>query len=115
VQGHIVNVEADASHVLVDHNTLLGSPLEGSFTRVLDLLEVLYLLGNIDKHVSASGLRTEAPDFLGIIRIPFEIVLELAGSLSLVLLGGNLVFLNSQRQFITERCSLAVDSVVLVG
>ena len=86
VQGHVVNVEADASHVLVDHDTFLSGPLEGSFHRVLDLLKVLHLLGNIDKHVSASGLRTETPNFLGIIWIPLVVILELASSFSLVLL-----------------------------
>ena len=95
VQGHVVNVEADASHVLVDHDTLFGGPLEGSFHRILDLLQVLHLLGDVDKHVGTSGFRTETPNFLGIIRIPFEIVLELAGSLSLVLLGGNFIIFDS--------------------
>ena len=115
VQGHVVNVEADASHVLVDHDTLFGGPLEGSFHRILDLLQVLHLLGDVDKHVGTSGFRTEAPNLLGIIRIPFVVILELAGSLSLVLFGGNFVFLNSQSQLISERSSLTVDSVVLVG
>jgi len=115
VKGHIVNVEADASHVLVDHNTLLGGPLEGSFHGVLDFLQVLHLLGDINKHVGASGLRTEAPDFLGIIRIPLVIVLELAGSFSHVLFRGNFVIFNCKRQLITERSGLTVNSVMLVG
>ena len=115
MKGNIVDVEADASHVLVDHNTFLGGPLESGFHRILDLLQVLHLLGNINKHVRASGLRTEAPDFLGIIGIPLEIVLELAGSFSHVLFRGNFVIFNCKRQFITERSSLTVNSVMLVG
>jgi hypothetical protein len=114
VQGYVVNVEADASHILVDHDTLFGGPLEGCFRGILDLLKVLHLLGNVDKQVGTSGFRAEAPNLLGIIRIPFEIILEQAGSLPLVLPGGNFVILNSLSTFISERSSLAVESVVLV-
>ena len=30
VEGHILDVESDTSHVFISHNTLLGGPLEGS-------------------------------------------------------------------------------------
>ena len=114
VQGHVVNVEADASHVLVDHDTFLSGPLEGSFHRVLDLLKVLHLLGNIDKHVSASGLRTETPNFLGIIWIPLVLVSELSVSDLWILLGSDLVVLNSLSELISKWLGLHEDSVMLV-
>ena len=41
VKGDIVNVEADAAHVLVSKHALLCGPLETSDDRVLDLVQVL--------------------------------------------------------------------------
>jgi hypothetical protein len=48
VQGDIFNVESDATHVLVGHNTLFSGPLEGCLHRVFDFVEILNLLGYID-------------------------------------------------------------------
>ena len=115
MEGNILDVEADTSHVLISHNTLLSGPLEGSFSGVLNFLKILHLLGNIDEEVSTSGLRTEAPDLLGIIRIPFIVINKCSHSLSSVLLGSNLVILDSLSEFVTERRSSAEKSVMLVG
>ena len=101
--------------MLISHDTLLGSPLEGSLDGVLDFLEVLNLFGDINDDVGASGIWTEAPDLLGIIRIPLIIILKDSGSFSLLLLGGNLVIFNGLSELITERRSGTEDSVMLVG
>ena len=86
VKCHILNVYSDTSHVLISHNTLFGGPLEGSLYGVLDFIKVLNLLSDIDDHVGASSVWSEAPDLLGIIGIPLEFILENTSSLPLVLL-----------------------------
>jgi hypothetical protein len=45
VQSNIIQVEADAAHVLVSEHTLLGGPGKTSDDRVLDLVQVLHKLG----------------------------------------------------------------------
>jgi hypothetical protein len=101
--------------VLISQNTLLSGPLEGSFSGVLNFLKILHLLGNIDEEVSTSGLRTEAPDLLGIIRIPFIVINKSSQSLFSVLLGSNLVILDGLSELVTHRSSSAENSVMLVG
>mmetsp|Transcript_12895 Transcript_12895/g.15989 ORF Transcript_12895/g.15989 Transcript_12895/m.15989 type:complete len:222 (-) Transcript_12895:1723-2388(-) len=115
VEGDILNVVADTSHVLLSHNTLLGSPLEGSFHRVLDFLEVLNLLSLIDKKVGTGSVRAEAPDLLGIIGIPLVFVLENLSSGLQIVFHGDFLSINGIGQIISEGLSLHVDSVVLVG
>ena len=115
VESNILDVESDTSHVLISHDTLLGSPLEGSLDGVLDFLEVLNLFGDINDEVGASGIGTEAPDLLGIIRIPLIVILKHSGSFSQLLLGGNLVIFDGLRELITQWRSGTEDSVMLVG
>merc|ERR1719182_706673 len=65
-----MNIESDTSHVLVAHDTLSGSPLEGSLDRVLDFVEELHTLGDINEHVWTVCVWTEGPDLGSIILIP---------------------------------------------
>ena len=115
VKGHILDVESDTAHVLVGHDTLLGGPLEGSLHGVLDFVEVLNLLGDVNEKVGSGGIGTEAPDLLGIIGIPLEVVLESACALLWILLGANVVILNILGEIVGERAGCAVDTVMLVG
>jgi len=115
VEGHILDVEPDTSHVLVSQNTLLGGPLEGSLDGVLDFVEVLDLLGHINDHVGSGGVWAEAPDLLGIIGVPLVLVLEHTLSFLLFLLGADLVVLDLLGELVTERGSSAEHSVMLVG
>jgi len=71
VEGHIVDVEADTSHLLLRHNSFSSCPLEGSLGGILDFLQVLDGLGHINEEIWTGGIRTEAPDFLCIIGVPF--------------------------------------------
>ena len=114
VEGNILDVVSDTSHVLVSHDTLFGGPLEGGLDGILDFVEVLNLLGGVDDHVGAGGVWAEAPDLLGIVGIPLVVVLEHACSLSLLLLGGDLVILDGLREIITDRSGNTEDSVMLV-
>jgi len=115
VECYVLDVEADASHVLISHDTLLGGPLEGRLARVLDFIHKLTLSGGINKEISTSGLGTEAPNFLGIVGIPTVLVLQnLIADLD-VLLGSNLFGFNTVGELITHRESNTENSVVLVG
>jgi len=71
-----VDVEADATHVLLGKDTLLGGPLEARNARILDLSKVLHGLGNIDEDVGASGVGAKAPDLAGIGDVPAVVVLK---------------------------------------
>ena len=115
VEGHILDVESNTSHVLVGQDTLLGGPLEGGLNGVLDFVKVLDLLGDINDQVGAGGVGSEAPDLLGIIRIPLVFVLENTSSFPLVLLGADRVVFDLFGEFVTKRSSSSKDSVVLVG
>jgi len=114
VEGNILNVEADTSHVLLGHNTLLGGPLEGSLARVLDLRQVLASLGGIDEQVGTGGLWTEAPDLHGIIWIPLELTLEELLSVLWIHLWSDLLLLNGHGELLGQWAGLGEDSVVLV-
>jgi len=115
VEGNILDVEADTSHVFVSQSTFLSGPLEGGLAGVLDFVHELALLGNIDKQVGASGLGTETPDLLGIVGVPSEFVLEnLVADLD-VLFSVDFVVFNGLGEFVGEGKSSAEDSVVLVG
>jgi len=76
VEGDVVDVESDSTHVLFGHNTFFGCPLEGSLSGVLDFVQVLDSFSYITKHVGASGLWSEAPNLLGFVDIPFVVVGE---------------------------------------
>ena len=115
VESNVHDVEANTTHLLVSHSTLLGGPLEGSLHGVPDFIEVLNLLGGIDKHIGTGGLRTEAPDLLGIVGVPLVLFGENLRAVLRVLLGGYLVVLNILRAILTERGGNTEDSVVLVG
>lgn len=70
VESNVHNVESNTSHVFFSHARFFGGPLEGSFHRVSDFVQVLDGLGLINEEVRARGLRSESPDLEGIILIP---------------------------------------------
>jgi len=115
VEGNIMDVVSATSHVLFTHDTFFGGPLEGSFERVLDFVEVLDGLGDINKQVGASGLGSEAPNLECIIGVPFVLISEHNSASLWVLLGSDLLVINSLGKLITEGSSSEVESVVLVG
>lgn len=115
VEGDILNVEADTSHVLVRESTFLGGPLEGGVTRVLDFVQELALFGDVDKQVGTSAIRAEAPDLLGIVGVPIELIDENLVALLNILAGTNLIILNSIGELVGEGHGAGEDSVVLVG
>ena len=114
VKGNVTNVELDASHVLIGDSTLLGSPLEGSFHGILDLIKVLDGGGLVEENVGTRGVGTEAPDLECVVLVPLVLLGKDLNSLLAVLLGGNDVSLNIVGKIFTKRLGLHEDSVVLV-
>mmetsp|Transcript_10291 Transcript_10291/g.15715 ORF Transcript_10291/g.15715 Transcript_10291/m.15715 type:complete len:802 (+) Transcript_10291:228-2633(+) len=115
MEGNIVDVESDSSHVLIAHNTLVGGPLEGSLEGVLDFVQELDTLGDINEHVGAVSVGSEAPDLLGIGLVPLELLRKNLSSLLGVLLGADLFILDEVGELVGKRASLDVESVMLVG
>ena len=50
---------------------LLCGPLEASHYAVLDLVEVLYTLGDVSEDIGPSAVGPEAPNLAGLSHIPF--------------------------------------------
>ena len=115
VKSNILEVESDTSHVFVGQGTFFGGPLESRLAGVLNFVHELALLGNIDKQVGTGGLGSEAPNFLCIVGVPSEFVLENLVADFDVLLGGNLLVFDCLGEFIGKGESSAEESVVLVG
>jgi len=115
MEGNIMDVESDTSHVFFCHDTFFGGPLESSLEGVLDFVEVLDGLGDIDKQVGTGCLGSEAPDLKSIIWIPFVFISEHDSASLGILLRSDLLVINSLGKFITEGCSSEMESVVLVG
>lgn len=114
VEGDIMDVESDTSHVLIAQNTFFGGPLEGSLEGVLDFVKELDTLGDIDEDVWSVGVWAEAPDLLGIGLVPLELFDEALGSLLGLSLWSEFLLLDELREFITEWLGLDEKSVVLV-
>src|SRR3981189_2970448 len=77
---HIKNIESNAAHILLSTHTLFSCPLQGSYARILDFVQVLYTLGHIDQQIRASGVRSETPDLPGVSNIPTILISEDAGT-----------------------------------
>ena len=112
--SHIENVEPDATHVFLSEHTLLRGPLEGSHTRVLDLVEVLNTLRDVDKDVGASGVGTEAPDLTRVGDIPAELVGENTRADLVIVTSVDLAVLDGLGKLLLDRLGLGVETVVLV-
>jgi len=115
MEGNILDVESDTSHVLFDEDTFLGGPVEGGFHGVLNFVKVLDGLGGINEDVGTGGLGSETPDLECIIGVPLVFVSEDGSSDLGVLLGGDLIVFDSSSKLVTERFADGEDSVMLVG
>lgn len=98
VQGDVIDVETHATHVLISKDTLLGSPLEASHNRVLDLVQVLDSLSAVHKNVGASGVRAEAPDLSGLGHVILVLVSQVTTTSLEVVSGVNLTLKEKSEQ-----------------
>eukprot|EP00906_Rhabdomonas_costata_P014740 RCo021167 len=115
VQGDIVDVVADPTHVLRAQHTLLGGPLPGRHEGVLDLVHVSNTLGHVNDHVGPLRVRSEAPDLAGIAGVPVVGIREEPSSGLRVVARRDLVVLNVVAQLLIQGLALGEDSVVLIG
>jgi hypothetical protein len=115
VQGHIKDVEAGRAHGLLSNGSFTSSPLETGHNGILDFVEVLDGLGLVNQQVGTSAIRTEGPDLTGVSDIPAEVVSEDTGTGLEIVTGGNLASLDRKREFLLNRLSNHVQTVVLVG
>mmetsp|Transcript_17081 Transcript_17081/g.20573 ORF Transcript_17081/g.20573 Transcript_17081/m.20573 type:complete len:397 (+) Transcript_17081:628-1818(+) len=115
VQDNIVNFELDSTHVLIAQGTFLSGPLHGSNAGVLDFVQVLHSLTHVNEHVRTSGLGTEAPDLLGQILVPFELLSKETTTSLGVIPRSNKTLINGFRQSFLHGNGLQVDTVMLVG
>merc|ERR1711971_843048 len=74
VQGDVIDVKPDSTHILVTENTLFRSPLESSNNRVLDFIQVLDSLGGVNNNVGSHGVWTETPNLSGFSDVIFVFV-----------------------------------------
>ena len=73
---------------------LLGSPLESSDARILDLVKVLDSLCAVDHDVGSVGLRAEAPDLSGLSDVELVLVGEVTTTDLEVVPGVDLTLVN---------------------
>jgi len=114
MKSNIQHVESNTSHILLCHHWLFSGPLEGSFHRISDFVQVLHSLGLINEEVGTRCFWTEAPNLDSFVLIPFVFFSEESVSFFLVHLWCNCVTINGSWQFITKRSGLDVESVMLV-
>lgn len=76
VEGNIMDVESNSSHVFFAKSTFFGGPLESSFNGILDFVKELDTLSDINEHVWSIGVWSEAPNLLGVGFVPSVFVTE---------------------------------------
>jgi len=72
MEGNIIDVESDSSHVLVTKDTFLGSPLESSFVRILDFTQELDTLSGFNEEIWSIVIWSESPNLKSIRFFPVE-------------------------------------------
>lgn len=79
MQGHIMNIKAHATHVLLTKNILLSGPVEGSHHTVLGLIQVSHTLGGVSDSVGAGTTRLKEPaDLASVSNIPLVLLRQAA-------------------------------------
>jgi hypothetical protein len=115
VKGHVVDVESNATHVLVAENGLLGSPLEASNNGILDFIEVLNSLGDIDQEIGSSALGTEGPDLSCLGGVPLVLLDEDTGTSLEVVTGVDISPVDVVRKTLSHGRGLHEETIVFVG
>ena len=115
VEVNFDNVEADATEWFFAENTELGSPLEGGKEVLLDFLKVFGGLGGIDEEVWTSRVWTEAPNTASLSLFPAEPGGEFLSTGLDIHTWGDLVVLDSVKEWLIDWASLAHKPVELVS
>lgn len=115
VEGDVVEVESDSSHVFVAKDTFLGGPVETGLDGILDFVEELDSLGDIDDHVGTVLVWAEAPDLSAVVDVPLVLLGHVSSSGLDVVSWSDLLFLDLVGHTFWHWGGLHVETVVLVG
>lgn len=74
MEGHVHDVNLDVSPVLSAQYSFLASPLESSFHRVFDFIQILNSLRSVNQQICTGGFGSKTPDLLGFVEVPSEFV-----------------------------------------
>ena len=112
--SNVEDVHSDTTHFLFGADTLLGSPLEGGNTGILDLVQVLHTLGDVDHQVGTGRIGTKTPDLPSISDIPPELVSHDPSTRLEIVAGADLAALDSEGELLLDGLGLEIQAVVLV-
>jgi len=112
--SNIKDIDSDAAHVLLSTYTLLGGPLEGGDTRILDFVQVLHTLGDVDQQIGTSSIGTETPDLPGVGNIPSVLVGHNPSTGLEIVTGTDFAVLDSNGELLFDGLGLEVQAIVLV-
>lgn len=115
VEGDVVEVESDASHVLVAEDTFLGGPVEAGLDGVLDFVEELDSLGDVDDHVGTGLVWAEAPDLSAVVDVPLVLLGHVSSSGLDFVSWSDLLVLDLVGHTLGHWRRLHVKTIVLVG
>mmetsp|Transcript_6014 Transcript_6014/g.18126 ORF Transcript_6014/g.18126 Transcript_6014/m.18126 type:complete len:201 (+) Transcript_6014:511-1113(+) len=114
MKSNVGNIERDTTHVLIAKDSLLGGPLEGSNTRVLDFVEILHGLRPVHQEVGTGRIRTEAPDLLCAVFVHAKFITQKLLTCLWLVTWTNLAILDRIGQVVREWFCVDVEPVVLV-
>lgn len=115
VEGDVMEIESDSSHVLVAEDTFLGGPVEAGLDGVLDFVEELDSLGDIDDHVGTVLVWAEAPDLSAVVDVPLVLLGHVSSSGLDIVSWSDLLLLDLVGHTLGHWRRLHVETVVLVG
>merc|ERR1711935_419254 len=115
VEGDIVEIETDSTHVLVAEDTFLGGPVETGLDGVLDLVKELDSLGDVNDHVGSVLVGSEGPDLTGVVDVPLVLLRQVATTGLWLVTWRDILVLDLVSKTFWEGLGLHVQTVVLVG
>jgi len=115
VEGDVVEIESDSSHIFVAEDTFLGGPVETGLDGILDFVEELDSLGDIDDHVGTVLVWAEAPDLSAVVDVPLVLLGHVSSSGLDIVSWSDLLVLDLVSHALWEWGGLHVETVMLVG
>mmetsp|Transcript_1719 Transcript_1719/g.2053 ORF Transcript_1719/g.2053 Transcript_1719/m.2053 type:complete len:574 (+) Transcript_1719:18-1739(+) len=112
---NIHQVETASTHLFLTEGSVLGSPGESSYNRLLNLHQVVHSLRGINEKIGSGSIRSEGPDLTCLGYIPSELISHLTSLNLLVSSGKNITFIDGKRKLGSNGVSLNKETVVLVG
>ena len=112
--SNVKDIDPDAAHVLFSAYTLLGGPLEGGDTRILDFVQVLHALGDVNQQIGTSSIGTETPDLPGVGNIPSILVSHNPSTSLKIVTGTDFAALDGIGEVLLDGLGLEVQAIVLV-